>query len=89
MANQSKGGKHHERGERENHSDRRGRDRSVFLKIVRARWIGSDAPTAQAYARGLAQWRQLPGSIATTTTDLTVTAAKPAPADDADSEVTP
>jgi hypothetical protein len=71
----------HER-ERE-HSDRRGRDFPVFLKIRGARWLGSAPPTAEAYARALAQWRQLPGAIGVTTTDLggAADAAKPADGD--------
>jgi hypothetical protein len=52
------------------HSDRRGRDFPVFSKILGARWRGSAPPTAQAYARALVQWRQLPGAIGTTATDL-------------------
>jgi hypothetical protein len=67
----------HER-ERE-HSNRRGRDFPVFLKIRGARWRGSEPPTAEAYARALAQWRQLPGAIGVAATDLggTAGAAKP------------
>ena len=43
--------------------------------------VGSAPPTAQAYARALAQWRRLPGSIGTTATDLGNAAgtAKPGP----------
>jgi hypothetical protein len=52
------------------HSDRRGRDFPVFSKTVGARWRGSAEPTAQAYARALAQWRRLPGAIGATATDL-------------------
>jgi hypothetical protein len=49
------------------------------LKIRGARWLGSAPPTAEAYARALAQWRQLPGAIGATATDLggAVDAAKP------------
>lgn len=61
----------HERGEREHeHSNRRGRDFPVFLKVRGARWLGSAPPTAEAYARALAQWRQLPGAIGATAADL-------------------
>jgi hypothetical protein len=52
------------------HSDRRDRDFPVFLRIRGARWLGSMPPSAEAYARALAQWRQLPGAIGVTTTDL-------------------
>jgi len=70
----------HERREHE-HSDRRGKDFRVFSRILGARWVGSAPPTAQAYARALAQWRRLPGSIGTTATDLGNAAgtAKPGP----------
>lgn len=60
---------HDQERERE-HSDRRGRDFPVFLKIRGARWLGSAPPTAEAYARALAQWRQLPGAIGVTAADL-------------------
>ena len=62
----------HDRGhEREReHSDRRDRDFPVFLKIRGARWLGSAPPTAEAYARALAQWRQLPGAIGVAAADL-------------------
>jgi hypothetical protein len=66
------------RRERE-HSDRRGRDFPVFLTIRGARWLGSEAPTAEAYARAFAQWRRLPGAIGVTPADLGATpgAAQP------------
>jgi hypothetical protein len=44
-------GREHER-ERE-HADPRGRDFPVFLKIRGARWLGSEPPTAEAYAKAL------------------------------------
>jgi hypothetical protein len=53
-------------------SDRRGRDFPVFLTIRGARWLGSAPPTAEAYARALAQWRRLPGAIGVTPADLGV-----------------
>lgn len=61
------------------HSDRRGRDFPVFLKIRGARWLGSAPPTAEAYARALALWRRLPGAIGVTAADLGAApgAAKP------------
>jgi hypothetical protein len=61
------------------HSDRRGRDLPVFLTIRGARWLGSAPPTAEAYARALAQWRRLPGAIGVTAADLGAApgAAKP------------
>jgi len=60
----------HEREREHEHSDRRDRDFPVFLKIRGARWLGSAPPTAEAYARALAQWRQLPGAIGVAATDL-------------------
>jgi hypothetical protein len=57
-----------DRGHR--HPNPRGRDFPAFLKVRTARWIGSAPATAEAYARALAQWRQLPGAISVTTTDL-------------------
>jgi hypothetical protein len=59
----------HEESERE-HSNREGRDHPVFVKIIADRWLGSDPPSAQAYARALVQWRLLPGAVATTAGDL-------------------
>lgn len=64
------------------HSDRRGRDFPVIFKIRGARWRGSAPPTSQAYARALAQWRQLPGAVGTTATDLGNAAGTAKPAAD-------
>jgi hypothetical protein len=61
------------------HVSRQGRDRAVHLAIVAARWEGSVPPTAQAYSRALAQWRQLPGAIVTAATDLGDAASVPLP----------
>lgn len=60
----------HDRQREREHSDRRGRDFPVFLAIRGARWLGSAPPTAEAYARALAQWRRLPGAIGVTAADL-------------------
>lgn len=56
-----------------------GRDFAVFLKIRGARWLGSEPPTAEAYAHALQQWRQLPGAVGVTAADLggPADAAKP------------
>jgi hypothetical protein len=65
-----------------------GRDYPVFAKVRGARWQGSAPPTAQAFARALAQWRRLPGAISATAADLG-NAATPPPApgpDDPDDE---
>jgi hypothetical protein len=64
--------------EREDHREE-GRDREVHLAIIAARWVGSIPPTAQAYARALAQWRQLPGALVTAATDLGNSAEVPVP----------
>lgn len=58
-------------------ADPRGRDHRVHVQIILERWRGSVPPTAERYARALAQWRQLPGAIATTTTDLGNVASAP------------
>jgi hypothetical protein len=77
--------KRRDRGEREReheHSDRRGRDFPVFLKIRGARWLGSAPPTAEAYARALAQWRQLPGAVSGAPSDPGSAARTIKPKDD-------
>jgi hypothetical protein len=56
-------------------------DREVHLAIIARQWLGSAPPTAQAYARALGQWRQLPGVVTTTATDLGNAADVPVPAD--------
>ena len=60
-----------------------GRDYPVFAKFRGARWQGSGPPTAQAFARALAQWRQLPGSIGATAADLGKAAVTPPPGSEA------
>jgi hypothetical protein len=65
---------------REDHREE-GRDREVHLAIIAARWVGSAPATAEAYARALAQWRQLPGAITTAATDLGNTAEVAMPSD--------
>src|SRR5438270_10744648 len=61
--------------------DREGRDHPVLVQIIAARWLGSEPPTAQAYARALSQWRQLPGAIGTAATDLGHVGDVPTPTD--------
>jgi hypothetical protein len=53
-----------------NTPDEREANSGTFLKVRGARWLGSEPPTAEAYARALAQWRQLPGAIGVTAADL-------------------
>jgi hypothetical protein len=62
-----------------NTPDEREANAGTFLKVRGARWLGSEPPTAEAYARALAQWRQLPGAIGVTAADLggAANAAKP------------
>jgi hypothetical protein len=74
--------------EREGHREE-GKDRAVHLAIIAARWAGSVPPTAQAYARALAQWRQLPGATITAATDLGNAAEVPVPGDGGSGESTP
>lgn len=52
-----------ERGERFEPGRGPGKDRAVYLEHLRTRWLGSAPPTAQAYARALNLWRQLPGAL--------------------------
>jgi hypothetical protein len=52
-----------------------GTERRAHVAIVRRWWEGSEPPSAQAYARALKQWRQLPGSIVTTATDIAAVTA--------------
>ena len=71
MAGKGRRDNHERDREREHHHPNPGgRDFPVFLKIRTARWLGSAPATAEAYARALAQWRQLPGAIGVTATDL-------------------
>jgi hypothetical protein len=70
MADKRKHEHEHEREREHEHADPRGRDFPVFLKIRGARWLGSATPTAEAYAKARAQWRQLPGAIGVVASDL-------------------
>lgn len=47
-----------------------GRDHRVHVKVLEDRLRGSVVPTAELYARALAQWNRLPGAIATSAIDL-------------------
>ena len=40
-----------------------GRDFNVFVDIVKRRLAGGVPATPEAYARGLEQWKQLPGAV--------------------------
>jgi hypothetical protein len=78
MARGKKGGPiHKDRKHEPPHADPRGRDHRVHVQIILARWRGSVPPTAERYARALAQWRQLPGAVATAATDLGNVAGTP------------
>lgn len=50
-----------------------GRERGVYLAYLLERWQGSPPPTADAYARALRQWRQLPGAQVTEPADISIT----------------
>jgi hypothetical protein len=52
-----------------------GTERRIHVEIVRRWWEGSEPPSPEAYARALKQWRQLPGSIVTTATDIAAVTA--------------
>lgn len=54
-----------------------GSEHRVHLAIIAARWVGSAPPTAEAYAKALAQWRKLPGVIETSATDVGTGEANP------------
>ena len=43
--------------------DKDGRERIVHLEIAARRFAGGAAPTPEAYARAMEQWRQLPGAV--------------------------
>lgn len=78
MPNDSKPRGPRERGGREpERSDANEGDYPVIAKLRGARWVGSAPPTAQAFARALAQWQRLPGAVGTAATDLGNAAAPP------------
>ena len=68
--NSEKAHHHHEGDHHRAHPAEDGNEHRLHLDIIAARWVGSAAPTAQAYAKALAQWRKLPGVIATSATEL-------------------
>jgi hypothetical protein len=80
----AKGDRPHGRRERDEGEPVRfdpfGRDYPAFASLRGARWQGSGPPTAQAFARAMAQWRRLPGAIGTTAADLGSGAATSPPA---------
>lgn len=72
---------HHERGRRGDGDDRRdekerprrrrmGREHAVHQELLEKRLGGGDPPTAEAYAKALKEWQQLPGSIVRPPTDV-------------------
>ena len=70
----------HDGDHRRPHPAEDGSEHRVHLDIFRARWVGSAPPTADTYAKALAQWRALPGVISTSETDLGVGEANPSDA---------
>ena len=79
--NTSEKPRHHHEGD--HHRPRPAEDGSehrVHLDIIAARWVGSAPPTAEAYAKAMAQWRKLPGVIETSATDLGTREADPSEA---------
>jgi hypothetical protein len=65
-------GREHNESERppKQHGTGYGRERAVYEAWLARKWQGSVPPTAEAYARALALWRQLPGAVITEPTDL-------------------
>jgi hypothetical protein len=53
---------------------RMGREHAVHQELLQQRIGGGAPPTPEAYAKALAQWQQLPGSIVRPPTDLRVQA---------------
>ena len=47
-----------------------GREREVHEEIIKRLLEGGAPPTPEAFARGLKQWQQLPGSIIRSSTDV-------------------
>jgi hypothetical protein len=43
--------------------DPAGRDRAVIIQILKKRIAGGPVPTAEMYAKALAQWQRLPGAL--------------------------
>jgi hypothetical protein len=64
----------HERREHEHrerpHGTGFGREREAYLQYLARRWLGSNPPTAEAYARAIRLWHQLPGSVVTVPADV-------------------
>lgn len=56
-----------------------GREHQVHQEILERRMRGGPAPTPEAYARALEQWKNLPGSVVRPATDVTPPAPPPPP----------
>jgi hypothetical protein len=78
MARGGKRGEQHEPGHEHakpddddgRHVTPEGRDHRVHVNVLEHRLRGSVVPTAELYAKALAQWHRLPGAIATSAIDL-------------------
>jgi hypothetical protein len=55
--------KHPTHDEERRYPDPAGRDRAVILEILKKRIAGGPVPTAEMYAKALAQWQRLPGAL--------------------------
>lgn len=47
-----------------------GTEQKIYREYLARRWNGSDPPTPEAYSRAAKVWRQLPGSVIATASDL-------------------
>jgi hypothetical protein len=56
-----------------------GDDPSRHLSIIARRWLGSERPTAEQYARAFRQWHALPGAVVLPATQVTGIGRPPAP----------
>lgn len=72
---------HHERDQRGDDDDkhaekerprrrRMGREHAVHQELLDKRQGGGEPPTAEAYAKALKEWQQLPGSVVRPPTDV-------------------
>jgi len=66
--------------------NKQGDDPSTHAQILERRWLGSEPPTAELYARAREQWRALPGAVMSPASDVPIPGPPPPEApDDPDS----
>ena len=74
-----------ERDERERrhrpHGTGYGTEQAIYREYLARRWDGSNPPTPEVYSRAAQLWRQLPGSVIATASDLgsSTPSTKPTP----------